>query len=81
VVKVLVSFGNGCQVCESYAIITVLRDLFRKHNVDGIIEIEEHHCSGKCIQGITLKIDGESINYASANKIPDIFTKKIMPKT
>ncbi|SMC60020.1 hypothetical protein [Sporomusa malonica] len=79
-VKVVVPFGNGCQLCESYGIITVLRDLFKNNNIDGFIEIEEHHCSGKCNQGITLRIEGESINNASVNKIPDIFSKKIMTR-
>lgn len=79
-VKVVVPFGNGCQLCESYKIITVLRELFKEKNIDGFIEIEEHHCSGKCIHGITIKIDGDSVTNASVNKISDIFSKRIMTK-
>ena len=77
---VTVCVGSSCHQRGSYEIIQTLQRLIDENRLQDKVELKASFCIGDCMNGVSMRIDGEAINNANPGNIEEIFNNSIMTK-
>lgn len=56
---ITICIGSSCHLKGSRDIVTQLESLISEHNLTQEIELNGSFCMGDCVNGVSVKIDGE----------------------
>jgi NADH:ubiquinone oxidoreductase subunit E len=73
-----VCIGSSCHLKGSYEIINTLKNLVSEHKLEDKVELAAAFCLGKCLNGVTVKIDGELVLGVSPENVNEIFNERIL---
>lgn len=77
-ITVEICMGSSCFLRGSAEAVKVLDSLITSRGLNRNIVIKGSFCMEKCTQGITLKINGETISGVNPQDIESIFEQKIL---
>ena len=75
--KVSIFIGSACHLRGSREIIQKLQTLVKANNVSDKVDLNGAFCSGNCVNGVCVTIDGELFSL-SPETTEDFFNKEIM---
>ena len=75
--KVSICIGSACHLRGSREIIHKLQTLVKANNVSDKVDLNGAFCSGNCVNGVCVTIDGELFSL-SPETTEDFFNKEIM---
>ena len=75
--KVTICIGSACHLRGSREIIQKLQTLVKANNVSDKVDLNGAFCSGNCVNGVCVTIDGELFSL-SPETTEDFFNKEIM---
>ena len=75
-----VCVGSSCHQKGSYEVIQLLQDLIEKNNLKDKVELKASFCLGDCMNGVSMRVDGEAIEDANPGNIEEIFNRDIITK-
>ncbi len=75
-----VCVGSSCHQRGSYEVIHTLQELIEKNNLKDKVELKASFCLGNCMNGVSMKVDGEAVQNASPENIEEIFNNMIKTK-
>ena len=75
-----VCVGSSCHQKGSYEVIQLLQDLIEKNNLKDKVELKASFCLGDCMNGVSMRVDGEAIEDANPENIEEIFNRDIITK-
>ncbi len=75
--KVSICIGSACHLRGSREIIQKLQTLVKANNVSDKVDLNGAFCSGNCVNGVCVTIDGELFSL-SPETTEDFFNKEIM---
>ena len=75
--KVSICIGSACHLRGSREIIQKLQTLVKANNVSDKVDLNGAFCSGNCVNGVCVTIDGELLSL-SPETTEDFFNKEIM---
>ncbi len=75
--KVSICIGSACHLRGSREIIQKLQTLVKANNVSDKVDLNGAFCSGNCVNGVCVTIDGELFSL-SPETTEEFFNKEIM---
>ena len=75
--KVTICIGSACHLKGSREIIKEMQELVAANGVKDKVDLNGAFCSGNCVNGVCLTIDGELFSL-SPETTEDFFNKEIM---
>lgn len=57
--RVTICIGSSCHLKGSREIIKTLQELVAKHKLEDKVDLNGSFCTGNCVKGVCLTIDGE----------------------
>lgn len=75
---VSVCIGSSCHLKGSYDIINTFKELIEKNHLEDKVELAAAFCLGKCMDGVTIKVDGELVLGVNRDNMNEIFNKYIL---
>ena len=75
--RVSICIGSACHVKGSREIIQKLQTLVKEQNVADKVDLNGAFCSGNCVNGVCVTIDGELFSL-SPETTEEFFNKEIM---
>ncbi|MCI8659154.1 MAG: (2Fe-2S) ferredoxin domain-containing protein [Eubacterium sp.] len=75
--RVSICIGSACHLRGSREIIQKLQTLVKANNVSDKVDLNGAFCSGNCVNGVCVTIDGELFSL-SPETTEDFFNKEIM---
>lgn len=76
--KVFVCIGSSCHLRGSYDIINGFKALIAQHSLEDKVELSASFCLGRCIDGVTIKVDDELVTGVSPENVNEIFDEYIL---
>ena len=76
-VEVEVCVGSSCHIKGSAYVINKLKDEIAKRGLGDKVELRASFCMGTCIDGVCMKVNGESVKGVGPGNIEKIFEEKI----
>ena len=73
-----VCIGSSCHLKGSYEIINTLKNLISEHKLEDKVELAAAFCLGQCLNGVTVKIDGELVLGVSPDNVTELFRERIL---
>ncbi len=77
VMRVSICIGSACHLRGSREIIQKLQTLVKANNVSDKVDLNGAFCSGNCVNGVCVTIDGELFSL-SPETTEEFFNKEIM---
>lgn len=77
--EVSVCVGSSCHLKGSYPVIEEIKRLSEKENVADKIELKAAFCSGNCVNGVCIQLDGRKVVGISPKNIEEVFYNQILP--
>ena len=74
--RVTICIGSACHLKGSREIIKELQDLVSKNGLDDKIDLNGSSCSGNCVNGVCVTVDGELFSLKPENT-KEFFEKEI----
>ena len=71
--EVKICVGSSCHLKGSYLIIDELKRLITIEKMENDITLIASFCTGDCVNGVSMEIDGEKIKGMTPDKIKDFF--------
>lgn len=75
---VSVCIGSSCHLKGSYDIINTFKELIEKNHLEDKVELAAAFCLGRCMDGVTIKVDGELVLGVNRDNMNEIFDKYIL---
>ena len=75
---VSVCIGSSCHLKSSYDIINTFKELIEKNHLEDKVELAAAFCLGRCMDGVTIKVDGELVLGVNRENMNEIFDKYIL---
>lgn len=75
---VSVCIGSSCHLKGSYDIINTFKELIEKNHLEDKVELAAAVCLGRCMDGVTIKVDGELVLGVNRDNMNEIFDKYIL---
>ncbi|MCI8268721.1 MAG: (2Fe-2S) ferredoxin domain-containing protein [Lachnospiraceae bacterium] len=75
--RVSICIGSACHLRGSREIIQKLQTLVKANNVSDKVDLNGAFCSGNCVNGVCVTIDGELFSL-SPETTEEFFNKEIM---
>ncbi len=76
--KVYICVGSSCHLKGSRAVIEKFRELIEKNGLQDKVELNASFCLGKCVDGVSIKIDDELVTGLSADNAEAVFDERIL---
>lgn len=73
-----VCIGSSCHVHGSYEVKTIFEQLLRQHGLEQQTELRPAFCLGACGEGVTVRIDGQTIGGVTTENAADIFRQYVL---
>ena len=77
--EVKICVGSSCHLKGSYLIIDELKRLIAIEKMENDIALIASFCTGDCVNGVCMEVDGEKIKGMTPDKIKDFFYLRIVP--
>ena len=74
---ITICIGSSCHLKGSREIVHNLESLIEQHNLKNKIELNGSFCMGDCVNGVSVKIDGELFSL-KPNKTEEFFEQEIL---
>ncbi|MEG0614607.1 MAG: (2Fe-2S) ferredoxin domain-containing protein [Oscillospiraceae bacterium] len=78
-IEICVCVGSSCHLKGSYPIIEELKRLIAIEKLENFVELRANFCTGDCINGVCMEINGEKIKNVAPKDVKDLFYTKILP--
>lgn len=78
-ITINVCIGSACHIRGSYNVISELQKLIELRNLSDKIEVKATFCLGNCSESVAVKVNDESIETVTSDKINDFFDNRILP--
>lgn len=75
---VSVCIGSSCHLKGSYDIINTFKSLIEEKHLEDKVELAAAFCLGKCIDGVTIKVNNELITGVNTQNMHEIFEKHVL---
>ncbi len=75
--RVTICIGSACHLRGSKEIIQKMQQLVRTNNVADKVDLNGAFCSGNCVNGVCVTVDGELFSLSPENT-ESFFEKEIM---
>lgn len=76
--KVYICVGSSCHLKGSRAVIEKFKELVDKNGVADKVELNASFCLGKCVDGVSIKIDDELVTGLNEQNAEQIFNERIL---
>ena len=77
---VTICIGSSCHLKGSRDIVSRLQALIAEHGLSEQVTLAGAFCSGNCVQGVVVTIDGEQIHSVSPDNTDALFQNEILPR-
>lgn len=77
--EISVCVGSSCHLKGSYPIIEEIKRLIAIEQLEGEIILKANFCTGDCVNGVCIEINGEKIKNVTPQKIKELFNEKVIP--
>ena len=74
---ITICIGSACHLKGSREIIQKLQQLVAEHKLEEKVDLNGAFCSGNCVNGVCVTIDGE-LHSLSPDKTEDFFETEIL---
>jgi len=78
--NVYICVGSSCHIKGSYDIIQLLKEAVANHHLEDKVNLLAAFCLGRCMDGVTVKINEEIICGVSKENFSDFFHHYILEK-
>lgn len=75
---VSVCIGSSCHLKGSYDIINTFKELIEKNHLEDKVELSAAFCLGKCMDGVTVKVDDELVLGVNRENMHEVFQKYVL---
>jgi NADH:ubiquinone oxidoreductase subunit E len=77
--SISVCVGSACYIKGSHEVIKILQELIETTQLDKIVELKGSFCLGHCVEGVSIKLDGEEKVYSvNENNAKQFFQNEIL---
>jgi NADH-quinone oxidoreductase subunit G len=76
--NIYVCVGSSCHLKGSYQIISLMKEHLERNGLTEKVNLSAAFCLGKCTNGVTIKVDDETICGVSPQNFEEIFNKHIL---
>lgn len=77
--KVSICIGSACHLKGSREIIQQMQALVRDNHLENKVELSGAFCCGNCVNGVTVKLEGDSTCYSvQPETCEEFFRTKVM---
>ncbi|MCI8564840.1 MAG: (2Fe-2S) ferredoxin domain-containing protein [Lachnospiraceae bacterium] len=77
---VTICIGSSCHLKGSRDIVSRLQTLIAEHGLNEQVTLAGAFCSGNCVQGVVVTIDGEQVHSVSPDNTETFFQNEILPR-
>lgn len=77
--EIVVCVGSSCHMKGSYQVITTWKDLIKQHHLEDQIALKASFCMGRCLEGISVTLDGEPLPNVGFSNAAEVYYSKILP--
>lgn len=75
----VVCMGSACHQMGAFEVVTALKRLLKKHNLQDAVNLKGAFCLGECGKGVVLDFDGRRILHVQPDTVETIFDEEILP--
>lgn len=79
-IDISICVGSSCHLKGSYPIISEFKRLIAENSAEEKINLKASFCTGDCVNGVCVEIDGEKIRNVTPKAVEALFTEKVIPK-
>lgn len=72
--------GSSCHLKGSYDIIQLMKEAIEKHQLESKVNLSAAFCLGHCTDGVSVKINEDTICGVSKDSFDDFFQKNVLSK-
>lgn len=76
--EIKVCVGSSCHLKGSYPIINELKRLIAIEHAEDKICLSASFCTGDCVNGVCVELDGNKIKGMTLEKVKDFFYEEVM---
>ena len=76
--KVSICVGSSCHLKGSKDIIAKFKELVAKNRLENEVELNAAFCLGRCMDGVTIKVDDEIVTGVSPQNAEQIFAEHVL---
>lgn len=77
-ISIEVCVGSSCHLKGAHDVIEAFNKAIQTNGLEKDVFLTGAFCLGKCLEGVTIKIDGELIFDISPNKVEEIFQNRVI---
>lgn len=76
-VEINVCIGSACHLKGAYNVITNLKKLIEKKQLEDRIEVKAAFCLGQCTKGVSVKVDNDDVVSVKEDEVDKFFDKHL----
>lgn len=77
--SIYLCMGSACHQRRGYALLPILEELIRRHNLGDRLLLKGAFCLENCQQGCSLKFDGRVFTGLDEQNLREVFEREILP--
>ena len=77
-ISIEVCVGSSCHLKGARDVIDAFNNEIKHHGLEREVFLTGAFCLGKCLNGVTIKIDDELILEVTPEIVPDIFQSRVL---
>jgi len=74
---ITICIGSSCHLKGSREVISQLETLIKERHLENLVELNGSFCMGHCVNGVSVKIDGELFSL-KPEKTTDFFNTEVL---
>ena len=75
-----VCVGSSCHLQGSYPVLKTFERLIKEEHLGDKVTLKASFCQGRCMQGLSITLDGEPVEGVTIVNAEDVFRSRIMPQ-
>lgn len=77
-ISIQVCVGSSCHLKGAHAVIEAFREQICINKLEDEVFLTGAFCLGKCLEGVTIKVDDELILSVKPDNVPEIFQNRVL---
>lgn len=73
-----ICIGSACHIKGSYQVIQEMKRLLQEHKLTAKVELKSAFCLGKCGEGVSVRLNNETVYKVDAAHVEEFFLKYIL---
>ena len=75
-----VCVGSSCHLKGSYPVLKTFERLIKQEHLEDKVTLKASFCQGRCMQGLSVSLDGEPVEGVTMVNAEQVFHEKILPQ-